>query len=305
MSKLKFYYKLKSDDLDLIKTKVNILEGNINSKNFGLNKESYYDLKKKVTTVVNSAANVNHYGKYQDLYQVNVESLKEIISFCDKKISLAHISTLSVAGFKKEDTLEKIYDENMLFINQTFNNNPYLITKFEAESILLKSNVNVKIFRLGNIMPRVKDGKFQENYTQNAFLNSIRLILKLNKVPKPYLNFKVEFSPVEECSEAICKLIELESNQKVYHIVNEHLLKIQEIINMITDNRKIETLKLNEFTKCLQNYNEVGSEYIKDYILQNNVNKYSSNKTLKLLNNLDFNWSPVNKKYLTDRKSVV
>lgn len=305
INKLKFYYRLLPEELELIKTKVNILEGDINQKDFGLNKEIYDNLRKNVTTVINSAANVNHYGKYKDLYQTNVEGLRGLIKFCGKKVSLAHISTLSVAGFKKEDTIDKIYDENTLYIKQTFNNNPYLITKFEAESILFKSDVNVKVFRLGNIMPRVSDGKFQENYTQNAFLNSIRLILKLNKVPKPYLNFKVEFSPVEECSEAICKLIELDSNQKVYHIINDNLLEIQEIIHMITNNGDLEVLSLSEFTKSLENYNEVGAEYIKDYILQNNVNLYSLNKTLDLLNQVDFSWSKINKKYLANIQKII
>ena len=62
-----------------------------------------------------------------------------------------------------------------MFINQEFNNNPYLVTKFEAEKEILKatkSGLNAVIFRLGNIMPRVSDGVFQENANQNILMIS-------------------------------------------------------------------------------------------------------------------------------------
>src|SRR5699024_9022292 len=101
--------------------------------------------------------------------------------FCGTNISLAHISTLSIAGFKNKNTKNTIYSENNLYINQEFNNNPYLISKFEAEKNILYANnykkLNSIIFRMGNIMPRLSDGAFQQNANQNVFLLAIKSIL--------------------------------------------------------------------------------------------------------------------------------
>ena len=305
MERLNYYFDLNSKNLALIKNKVEILEGDINKKKLGLDEKKYQYLKKTCTTFINSAANVNHYGKYEHLYKTNVESLKNILNFCGNKISLAHISTLSIAGFKSEKTEDIIFNENSIYIKQTFNDNPYLITKYQAEVLLLKNNVNVKIFRLGNIMPRIEDGKFQPNYKQNAFINSMRLILRLNKISKEYLDVEIEFSPVEECSKSICKLIELDSSKKIYHIINNNTIKMKDLVNMFFEDEMIKIVDKKEFIENLNNYDEIGAEYIKEYILQNNINKYSIDETLKMLEITNFKWSKINKQYLNNIRKII
>lgn len=300
-NKINYYFSLNKEIESLIQEKVEVLDGDIGKEYFGLGQAKYNKLKNSITTVVNSAANVRHYGKFEKFYQTNVESINNIIDFCGKNISLAHISTLSIAGFKEDETENQVFDENLIYIKQTFNNNPYLLTKFYAEQKILESNANAKIFRLGNIMPRVKDGKFQENYNQNAFMSAIRLILKLGKIPKEYLHLKVEFSPVDECAESIVKLIQLECKNKIYHIVNENETYIKEILEALDDN-KIEITNKSEFLKNLNNYEEIGSEYIKEYILQNNLNKYSVERTVQDLEKVKFSWTKLNRDYI---KSII
>ena len=301
----KIYYYFNNKEMKrLIKEKVEVIDGDIGKEKFGLSQVKYNKLKNTITTVVNSAANVRHYGKFEKFYQTNVDSINNIINFCGNNISLAHISTLSIAGFKENETENKIFDENLIYIKQSFNNNPYLLTKFYAEQKILESTINAKIFRLGNIMPRVKDGMFQENYNQNAFMSAIRLILKLGIIPKEYLEMKVEFSPVDECAESIVKLMELECENKVYHIVNENETYVKEIIEALDDNRIKTTNKL-EFLKSLNNYEEIGSEYIKEYILQNNLNKYSIERTIKDLEKMKFKWCKINTKYIKNIINIV
>ena len=302
--KIKYYYNLDNEIENLIREKIEILDGDIGKENFGLNKVEYNKLKNTITTVINSAANVRHYGKFEKFYQTNVDSINNIINFCNTNISLAHISTLSIAGFKEIETENKIFDEDLIYIKQTFNNNPYLITKFYAEQKILESSTNAKIFRLGNIMPRVKDGKFQDNYNQNAFMSAIRLILKLGKIPKEYLNLKVEFSPVDECAESIVRLIQLECKNKIYHIVNENETQIKEILETL-DGNQVQITNKAEFLKSLNNYDEIGSEYIKEYILQNNLNKYSVNRTIEDLKKVGFVWSKIDNKYIENVIEIV
>lgn len=294
--KINFYFKLNKNQKELLDKKIEILDGDIVNENLGLDAKEYNYLQSKVNTVINCAANVRHYGKYEMFYKDNITSVLNILKFCQNNISLAHISTLSIAGFKDEKTIDKIFDEDTININQSFNNNPYLITKLIAEKCILNENLNSKIFRLGNIMPRSYDGKFQENYSNNAFLNAIRLILKINAIPKTYLDFKLELSPVDECASSIIKILLLNDDGKIYHIVNNNEISIRDIIKVLKDD--INIVNKNDFIQLLKNYDEIGSEYIKEYILKNNLNDFSVQKTINILNDNNFKWSKISNRYL-------
>jgi len=302
--KISYYFNLTEELKDKLNEKLIVIDGDLIKDKFGLKENEYIKLQKNITTVINCAANVRHYAKYNQLYETNVNSVDNILRFCKKDISLAHMSTLSIAGFKGDNTKNIIYDENTLYINQEFYNNPYLITKYYAEEKILKSNDNSKIFRLGNIMPRLRDGKFQENYSENAFLNAIALMTDIKKIAKEYLEFRVEFSPVDECSKSIINILETNDNSKVYHIVNENEIKIKELINML-DYIKIDIVDKQEFLITLNNYKQVGSQYIKEYILQNNLNKYSIENTLKVLNMTGFKWEKTNHKYIAKIRKII
>ncbi len=94
-------------------------------------------MKGEVTTVINSAANVRHFAKPDQIRKDNVKSVWYLIDFCGSSISLAHISTLSIAGFKGPRTKDVVFDENTLYFDQEFDSNPYLVSKFEAEKAVL------------------------------------------------------------------------------------------------------------------------------------------------------------------------
>lgn len=301
INKLKYYSNI---DIEKLENKIEVIDGDITKEFFGLKETEYKKLKTYVTTVINSAANVKHYGKQQKFYETNVLSVKNILDFCEDKISLAHISTLSIAGFKNENSTNKIFDEDTIYIGQDLNENQYLISKYNAEQIILESNTNSKIFRLGNIMPRASDGVFQENYSQNAFINAIRLILKLGVIPKSYLEFKVEFSPVDECAISICKLISKDNERKIYHIVNNNEISIGKILEYI-DNESVDIISEQEFYRTLENYDEIGSEYIKEYILKNNLNEYKTQKTIDILENENFKWSITDKLYMANLVKII
>lgn len=302
-----YYFKDKKIK-KIIKQKVTILEGNITDKYFGLSKENYNMLEKDITTVINSAANVRHYGKEESLNSINVDSVKKIIEFCEKNdISLGHISTLSIAGFRTEKSEKEKFDENSIYIGQKLNNNPYLISKYNAEELIIKNkNVNSKIFRVGNIMPRISDGKFQENYTQNAFMNAIKIILDLKKIPEEYLKITLELSPVDECAKTIAILLQDTSINKVFHIVNDKLITIEEIVKVLENLKyEIDTVNITTFIKELNKYSGIGKYYIKEYVLKNELNNYESDITKILLNNSKFEWESIDKKYIKNIKKII
>ncbi len=108
----------------------------------------------------------------------NVIGTENVINFVHKSnAKLAHISTISVGGYCDINDI-KYLDENSINIGQTFNNHVYMITKYEAECKVLDAInsgfIKAKIFRLGNIMPRITDGKFQTNKLDNGFLSRIK-----------------------------------------------------------------------------------------------------------------------------------
>lgn len=324
-----FYYNSDEKLFKLIEEKVIILNGEITKPNFNLSEDTYMLLQNSVKTVINCAANVKHFSKPEQIRSDNIGSVDNIINFCGSKISLAHISTLSVAGFKGRSTLDKIFDENTLYIKQTFNNNPYLVSKFNGEKHILESirdnGLHAKIFRLGNIMPRKSDGVFQENYNQNIFITAMKTIMNLNVICEEFLDIKVEFSPVDECAISIMNLIN-DNTSVIYHILNNNEISIRDILRiygrldsenseLITDsnsiidsdenttplkdtnftNKKFKIVTLPYFRSII---NSLEDRYVKEYILGINLNKFSQDLTLKCLKSHNFSWSESDKNYL-------
>lgn len=324
-----FYYNSDEKLFKLIEEKVIILNGEITKPNFNLSEDTYMLLQNSVKTVINCAANVKHFSKPEQIRSDNIGSVDNIINFCGSKISLAHISTLSVAGFKGRSTLDKIFDENTLYIKQTFNNNPYLVSKFNGEKHILESirdnGLHAKIFRLGNIMPRKSDGVFQKNYNQNIFITAMKTIMNLNVICEEFLDIKVEFSPVDECAISIMNLIN-DNTSVIYHILNNNEISIRDILriygrldsenseliadsNSIIDsdenttslkdtnftNKKFKIVTLPYFRSII---NSLEDRYVKEYILGVNLNKFSQDLTLKCLKNHNFSWSESDKNYL-------
>lgn len=297
---IEYYYNSDPKLIKLIEKKVTIFNGDVTKELLGLDQKSYEQLKSEVTTVINSAANVRHFAKPDQIRKDNVKSVIYLIDFCGSSISLAHISTLSIAGFKGSRTKDITFNENTLYFEQEFENNPYLVSKFEAEkAVLYASNykrLNAAIFRIGNIMPRYEDGKFQQNATQNVFLLAMKSILDCKMIPKEFYNTSLEFSPVEECSKMIVNLISQNAGRTIYHILNNNEITILELTTLL--NRlgcDIVETDLNTFKNNINKYTD---EYTKEYLLGQNLNKYSQNLTLKDLEKAKLSWHKTDTEYI-------
>lgn len=294
-----FYFDSDKCLLDLISKKVIVINGNISRANLGIDSKIYEDMKKEVTTVINSAANVKHFAKLEEIKKDNVDSVNNLMQFCENSISLAHISTLSIAGFHNNQTETKNFDENTLYINQEFCNNPYLITKFEAEKNILeatKNGLNAVIFRLGNIMPRYSDGKFQKNATQNVFLSALKSIIDSKVIAIDFLELRLEFSPVDICSKAILGLLENNNSKSIYHILSNKEISVGEIKNLLKKlNYNISNVNMENFVNEINNN---ADEYTKEYILNSNLNKYSQNATLTELKKINIEWPCIDINYM-------
>ena len=217
LSKLQFYF---GDSLDkYINNRFFAIESDITEPGLGLSKKDL-NLIQDATSIINSAATVKHYGYYSDFKKVNVNGVKNLIQYSlENNKKLIHISTTSVSGntvigekasqnFFGKDI---IYNEKSLYEGQSLEN-LYVKSKFEAEKIILENILNNKldalILRVGNITPRLSDGKFQINANENAFMNRIITFNSLKVIPETTLEIPVEFTFVDYLAEAIVKSAE-------------------------------------------------------------------------------------------------
>ena len=292
---------------ELIDEKITILNSDITQEYLGLDEQTYNYLQSKITCVINSAANVKHFVKPAQIKKDNVYSVDNIIKFCDKTITLAHISTLSIAGFVSSDSKDKTFDENTLYINQDLENNPYLLSKFEAEkNILIATNtqgLNAVIFRLGNIMPRKSDGKFQGNYTQNIFMSALNSIIKSGVIAKELNDFPIEFSPVDECAKFIVELLLANNKNSIYHILSNKELTISELSKILIElGYNFKNVDYNSF---IEKISENSDEYTKEYISNTKLNTYTQNPTLSALKKLNLSWSTIDINYIKNILKII
>ena len=227
---------------------------------------------------------------------------KNIIQFCrDGNCKLAHISTLSVGGFSNCTDI-KCLDESLINVGQQFGNHVYMITKYKAECEVLKAfasnEISGKVFRLGNIMPRLKDGLFQNNKLDNAFISRLNTIKAIGVLPSEYLNMVIDISPVDLCAKSIITLLENSNLQTVYHIYNPYTLSIGRLLELLNINVKIVSSRECINAIEMQN-NPLHAHLLNDLLNDTFVETAVSNeRTVLLLNEYGFTWNQLDVKYL-------
>lgn len=232
--KLSFYFG--KTMLEYLGTRIKVVTADITLPHFDLSDSAVEDLGNKIDVVIHSAALVSHYGN-KDLFElVNVTGTKTIIDFCKHyAIPMNYISTTSIsADYLTTGDNPIIFDEHSLYVGQNCNANVYIRSKFDAEYEIwkaLSSGLIASVYRLGNITARLSDGKFQENDTQNAFLNRMVAFAKLKMIPESFAYLTIDLSPVDICSQFIATLMKYESSYpKVFHIFNEHRICVLDLL---------------------------------------------------------------------------
>ena len=311
IDKLHYYFGSKYDKY--INNRIFAIEGNISEDGFGLNQKDLFTLGNSVNCIINCAAKVSHYGNYQDFYNSNVKSVAKIIEISNLfNLKIYHISTLSISG---DNFIEnhKNFSEKNFYIGQNLNN-VYIRSKFEAEKLILdaiQNGTSAYILRLGNLMPRLYDGKFQENIEENAFIERLKSFLRLGVIPDTLNNNKIEFTPVDCAAEAIFNIIKNSNkNNIIYHIFNHNYLTTDKLLAILSDlNIDIKLVKYNEFKQILKKLlNSSESDILNTLMndLDKNLNlnydkiNTTSNFTIKFLKLCGFEWSKIDKNYISN-----
>lgn len=316
---LEFYFGEKYSDMGRIK----VVCADLQKERFALSSEEYENLAKNVDTVINCAASVKHYGSYKYFYEVNVESVKRLIDFCkDAAAKLIHTSTLSVSGNSFGDEFdgyisekEKHFYESSLYIGQPLDN-VYARSKFEAEKAVLDAiadGLEANIMRMGNLTNRFSDGKFQKNYESNAFLQRVKGIIELGKVPDYLIKEGLysEFTPIDEAAKAVMTVTRhFNAEQTVFHINSTKVVYMNKLLEHLSRlGYEIEIVSGKEFTELLRATAKAsGTQHIFETFIndmdENDQLNYESNIhientfTVSYLEQLGFEWNDIGFEYL-------
>ena len=298
-------------------SRITIITADVTKNNFGLSEASYIELSKCIDLIINCAANVKYYGDYTKFKEINVDVVKHLIDFCIMyNIQLCHISTLGVSGnyLVNHEKNCNNFDENDFFIGQNFKENVYIQTKFEAEELIytkISEGLKASIFRVGNLTGRYSDGLFQKNINDNAFYNILRVILKYGIIPDTMLNNYLEFTPIDYCAKALCKLIyNFDFNKFVFHIFNQNYINVNDLLTIFSSiGYNTAILSGSDFNNKIIS---LSNEHLNENILKGIVNDLDDNYGLSFnstvnqknlytnsyLNMIDFNWPNIGNQYI-------
>jgi len=151
---------------------------------------------------------------------------------------------------------------------------------------------------------RKSDFKYQINKEENAFYGRIKAIYDMKMLPNNLVNTEIEFTPVDECAEAIIKISKEYSDiSNVYHIYNNNYLKLSDLISIFNRETKINICSQDEFKQKLAQNMEFTNMFVNDLnddnlIDYNSVIKYSNLMTNKHLEKVGFMWNLITDDYI-------
>ena len=313
--KIHFYFGRQYDNL--IKAYVTLIHGDITLEKFGLSETEYDILTQNVDTVVHTAANVKHYGNYEDFELINITGTQNMIDFCmESHAHLYHISTMTVSGnyLLEQSQSRKKFNETSFYQNQNFDDNVYAKSKLMAEMHILdgiSNGLHATIFRVGDLTGRYADGVFQENIQENSIYSRLKSIIEIGYIPSSIKDNFLEFTPVDYAATAICKIIHsANTNKRIFHIYNPHMLKTDTLIDYVNSLdcpiKIIDTTQFNNLIKKLSasktdkfKLSGLINDFTKDDdLVYNHTIPQSNEITVQFLKKLKFDWPVIDFDYI-------
>ena len=211
------YYYFANAFKPLFGTRLHVVLGDVTSEfGEGLN----------VDTVFNCAAIVKHFSEGTEIEDVNIGGARRCVEYCIRTgARLVHVSTASTRGLWAGEIRDDVFTEQRFYMGQ-YLGNKYIFSKFMAERLILEAvalhGLSAKIMRVGNLAARSTDGEFQANFSTNSFMGRIKVYNMLGCCPYSMRNKRVEFSPINEVSNAIVLLATTPDTCTVFHPYNIH-----------------------------------------------------------------------------------
>ena len=267
-------------------------------------------------TVINCAASVKHFAKGNEIEHANVDSVKNLVTWCENNNArLVHISTGSVAGSRENGIppLSFRFDEHILYAGQVIDNNQYVHSKFMAErhiyEQMLDHGLRAKVIRMGNLAPRAEDGEFQINYKTNSYMNTFRAFQTLGMISYEALLEPVEFSPIDVVARAVIALAGTPDDNICFIPLNPHRPIMGDVIKALNEEGyPIRSVESDEFAAALhdaltdEKKGEAVSTLIAydsgDNVEQIGPESCDNSITLQILERLGVSWPETGNSYI-------
>ncbi len=166
--------------------RIHLVNGELSAERFGLEAEEYERLAGGIDCIVHAAANVKHYGHYDEFVLSNVTQRKRLVELALERTPKAfhHVSTMSVGMGSIEGCAEVLFTEDDGDLDQQ-HHNVYVKTKSKRSCAFRKpAPAACRPASIGSaisyaIRTRVISRK---NIADNAFYNTIKSYLGLGAV---------------------------------------------------------------------------------------------------------------------------
>ena len=308
INRLNFYFG--EDFYIQYKERIHILNGDMCKANLGLEKNMYNELSTIIDCTINSAANVKHFGNYSDFYNMNVLGTKELLKFtaAGSKKDYNHISTISIASGNIEGADIALFTEFDMNLNQEADNY-YAQTKLLAEKLIVETareqEINIKIFRLGNVVFNNVNGRFQYNISENAFYKFIKSLISIKCFPN-IEEKALDFAFINQVTNGIISLFnKMGFENNIFHMSNVNKVSISELGRLIQKTYEdVKIIGLEEFIDFIQKNIEDEELYpfisnILIYLGITDEKEFThfiikSDYSNRILNKIGFEWEKLN-----------
>ncbi|NMF64889.1 non-ribosomal peptide synthetase [Brasilonema octagenarum UFV-OR1] len=207
--------------------------GDLSQAFFGLSEEQFLLLANKIDVIYHNGALVNFVYPYEQLKAANVLGTQEVLRLASLiKVKPVHyVSTLSVFPAQSDSDVQVFREQDCLEHDGILQSG-YAQSKWVAEKLVAiarSRGLPVTIHRLGRITGNSKTGIWNTN---DFMCSMIKCCIQLGSVPK--MDGLVDMTPVDYVSQAIIYLSQQkESIEEVFHLLNPHPIKLEELIKLV------------------------------------------------------------------------
>jgi amino acid adenylation domain-containing protein/thioester reductase-like protein len=306
----KFRFYLGDDFIERYRERFDVVRGDIREDNLAIEPGEYEKMGETVDAVVHAAANVKHFGAYEDFYRDNVKGSERLLEFAlaHKVRDFHYISTMNVCSGNKQENKCILYTEFTHDVGQE-HDNVYVKSKFEAEKKVLayrQKGLDTSIYRLGNLVFHSQTGKFQENLGDNAFYANMKAYISLGIVPDSQgMGFEMTF--IDKAANALALLITaIKNKNETFHLLNNQRLNWKKMDNFLEkEGIKIQVISPGHFfdylLENLDNSTHAGQLHrlmLYSGLFENRKQNQAvtlavSDRTRKILERLGFQWPEV------------
>ncbi len=230
---------------------IQVIKGDIREMHLGMKETDYYNLSRRIDEIYHCAADVRHYApNAQDYLKTNVDGTKHMLELAKEAGTVFyHMSTCSVSGERLKQTEEKRqYTETDYDIGQDWESNIYVRSKFLAEGLVRKAageGVKTKIFRLGRLVGRASDGRFQKNPQTNSFYLHVQGFSRFGVIAEEMKDAPIDLMPIDMAAKEVLAL--REGQLSVYHIMSHVQPKLIDVLRSVNpDMKEVSSLELNQ-----------------------------------------------------------